>query len=482
MAYYSNYGDWIDIMAPGGETKKNQEIVSTITNNNYGKMEGTSMACPHVSGVAALVLSEFGGPGFTREDLIDRLLKTASDISLPAEQMGHGLVDAAAAVAHYGEFLPNVPEFAKYEELSGTALTFKYIMPEDNNGVRNKTVDLYWSESPFDEVSEDLHKMTLKTGRVTPGDTLVFNVEKLAENTTYHFSAVGYDAFGYASEMTENITVTTRDNLPPVIEALDGTEHTFKQYMWTKLRFRITDPENAIAEVRYEKSTEAETFTLEKDGLYYLVIDAKLAAAGSYVSRIAVTDDRGATAECKIAYVIEENVAPVMKKALEDVVIASKSAAKTIKLTDFFKDADGETLKFTATSSDENVVKLSVSKDALTLNSASFGNAVITVKAEDAVGKSVEGSFKVLVRDGSKEFDLYPNPVTDGKLHVRTSEAFEADLSIVSSSGAVVYHNVVVPGPFNPAVEDISALLPGVYQVKVTGRSGNVFTQNIVKL
>ena len=88
------------------------------------------MACPHVSGGGALILSEFGGPGFTREDLIDRLLKTATGIGLPADEMGAGLVNASAAVAHYGEDLPNVPAYAKYEEISGTSLQLKYIIPE----------------------------------------------------------------------------------------------------------------------------------------------------------------------------------------------------------------------------------------------------------------------------------------------------------------------------------------------------------------
>ena len=62
-------------------------ILSTVPENGYDRMQGTSMACPHVSGVAALIASEFGGPGFTREDLIDRLLKTATGIGLPADEM-----------------------------------------------------------------------------------------------------------------------------------------------------------------------------------------------------------------------------------------------------------------------------------------------------------------------------------------------------------------------------------------------------------
>ena len=76
-ASYSNYGDWVDIAAPGGDAK--QGIYSTLLSNNYGgaDWQGTSMACPHVSGVAALLVSYFGGPGFTAEECRDRLVRGA---------------------------------------------------------------------------------------------------------------------------------------------------------------------------------------------------------------------------------------------------------------------------------------------------------------------------------------------------------------------------------------------------------------------
>ncbi len=49
-AFFSNYGTVLDIMAPG------VDIISTLPNNQAGIKSGTSMSCPHVAGVAALVL------------------------------------------------------------------------------------------------------------------------------------------------------------------------------------------------------------------------------------------------------------------------------------------------------------------------------------------------------------------------------------------------------------------------------------------
>ena len=96
-APYSNWGSFADLAAPGGY--KPNRVLSTLPGNRYGWMSGTSMACPHVSGAAALVVSACGGPGFTPAELRRRLEESARDISAfnPDHYMGHGLVDVYAA-------------------------------------------------------------------------------------------------------------------------------------------------------------------------------------------------------------------------------------------------------------------------------------------------------------------------------------------------------------------------------------------------
>lgn len=58
-AWYSNYGSYIDIAAPGGETNivTQRGVLTTHNNNNYGYSQGTSVSCPFASGTAALLLS-----------------------------------------------------------------------------------------------------------------------------------------------------------------------------------------------------------------------------------------------------------------------------------------------------------------------------------------------------------------------------------------------------------------------------------------
>ena len=91
-AYYTNYGPGCNIAAPGGDYYLNPsgqgQILSTVLNDEgagygeYAYMAGTSMACPHVSGIAALGLAYAKklGKTFTREEFTALLLTSVTDI------------------------------------------------------------------------------------------------------------------------------------------------------------------------------------------------------------------------------------------------------------------------------------------------------------------------------------------------------------------------------------------------------------------
>ncbi|WP_018963760.1 S8 family peptidase [Coprothermobacter platensis] len=108
---YSNYGSALDIVAPGGDTSVDQNhdgygdgiLQQTFPQgspNSFGYyfFQGTSMASPHVAGVAALVLSAH--PTYTNEQVRTAMQSTAKDLGTTGwdKYYGYGLVNAYAAV------------------------------------------------------------------------------------------------------------------------------------------------------------------------------------------------------------------------------------------------------------------------------------------------------------------------------------------------------------------------------------------------
>uniref|UniRef100_A0AAU2K390 S8 family serine peptidase n=1 Tax=Streptomyces sp. NBC_00049 TaxID=2903617 RepID=A0AAU2K390_9ACTN len=121
-ASYSNYGlNVVDVTAPGGDTTG---IYSTLPGGKYGSMSGTSMASPHVAGVAALLAST--NPGITPAQLRDKLATQANDVACPSDTrckgttakngfFGEGQVDALKAVGSTpppGKYFENLGDFA----------------------------------------------------------------------------------------------------------------------------------------------------------------------------------------------------------------------------------------------------------------------------------------------------------------------------------------------------------------------------------
>jgi thermitase len=90
--WLSNYGPEVDVAAPG------VSIYSTYFTGGYTYMTGTSMAAPHVAGLAALIWSAC--PGYTSAQVESRIETTAVDLGPSGwdQYYGHGRIDAHAAL------------------------------------------------------------------------------------------------------------------------------------------------------------------------------------------------------------------------------------------------------------------------------------------------------------------------------------------------------------------------------------------------
>jgi len=91
-APFSNYGDYIDVAAPG------VSIASTYPDNQYAALSGTSMASPHVTALAALIRST--NPNLKNTEVYEIMRKSAQDLGDPGKDkyFGFGLIDVVKAV------------------------------------------------------------------------------------------------------------------------------------------------------------------------------------------------------------------------------------------------------------------------------------------------------------------------------------------------------------------------------------------------
>ncbi|RNB89418.1 peptidase S8 [Brevibacillus nitrificans] len=86
-ADFSNFGDYVDVAAPG------VDIPSTYIYSDYASLSGTSMACPHVAALAALVRSVH--PDMKSHDVMELIRSSALDLGPPGHDQlyGFGMID-----------------------------------------------------------------------------------------------------------------------------------------------------------------------------------------------------------------------------------------------------------------------------------------------------------------------------------------------------------------------------------------------------
>lgn len=131
IAYFSNYGNKLSLSAPG------VSILSCLTGGGYIYEDGTSMAAPHVSGVAALLLSYW--PLYTAAQVKSTLTQNVDDLGTPGfdSTFGYGRLNAFKVLnAVLDISSPTAPTNLTAVPLSSSRVRLRWGAATDDRGVR----------------------------------------------------------------------------------------------------------------------------------------------------------------------------------------------------------------------------------------------------------------------------------------------------------------------------------------------------------
>lgn len=246
-AYYSNYGSVIDVSAPGGETQTSSNgVLSTLNSgsttpgsDNYAFYQGTSMATPHVAGLAALMMSD--DPSMTPAQVESTMKSTARAIPGSCSGgCGSGLVDSAAALGGGTPPPPGGGELSNGGSASGLSAStgnWIYYTVQIPSGATNLAVSISGGSGDADLYLRAGSQPTTSAYDCRPylnGNNETCNVASPSTGT-YHIGIRAYSSF---SGVTVTASWDENNNPPPTggggtVNNISASRNQWKHYTLT---------------------------------------------------------------------------------------------------------------------------------------------------------------------------------------------------------------------------------------------------------
>ena len=496
--YYTNYGDWVDICAPGGDEFINGDygqVLSLALSDQYGYNRGTSMACPHVTGVAALVLStKTPEDGFTADNLFKLLVNTA-DPSIYEYNMnrsgmlGSGMLDAVAALGAAMETPAAFPVTGFDAESEGNTITLTVEVPENASYFyvyydnREFSADNLEAADKLEFRIEDLDQAS--DGRRT------MTIDGLNFNTPYWCTVVSANIIGEESAVPDPVMITTKANRAPVITP-DQTGDIVLKASGTVVRtFTITEPDGQPLTREFDgvRDDIVELVSLSERSVQ-LTINAVYSDPGEYECSITARDNTGeesGVTTLKIPYTILPNNEPEFVQGKE-IALESVGSTYVFNPYDCFYDKDNDSFTFTYTMTDDSIVSYAEQENGLVeFTALKQGSVRIAITATDPKGAAAAGGITVSVigsgpaADGEVGMDIYPNPARDF-VKVRTAASGVYDVIVNTTSGSTVYSASAAISLDQPHEVDLSGIAPGTYSLVLRKDGKDVASGTFVRI
>lgn len=212
-APYTTYGDWVTITAPGGDQAYfDQEggILSTFPDNEYGYLQGTSMSCPHASGVAALVAAKFGGDNFRARDMKKIIINSTTPFSYDSEgKYGTGNLNAVNALIENEFIAPEAITDLAATDIFHNEVRLEWSVPKDEDDFQPSAFIFVLSNEEITESNfEELQKYVIDSNYEV-GTKMTAVIGGLLKQTNYWFALKSVDRHNNISDISNIVKVTT---------------------------------------------------------------------------------------------------------------------------------------------------------------------------------------------------------------------------------------------------------------------------------
>lgn len=483
-AWYTNRGAWITLMAPGGDEYYPKGMVySTTPGNTYGYMQGTSMACPHVSGIAALIVSKFGKQGFTNEELKTRLTTSykSNDINKLNPnyigRLGRGYIDANKALAINEQKAPaNLGTVTKTANFISLDLSWKAVTDADDQTA--SLYKVYYSTTELN--ANNYQSATFKDidgFTYAPGDVINFRLDELKTNTTYYVAIVAKDRWGLSSSPTI-FSAKTNENHPPQLTAEGDKNIRITGNETAEMRILVNEQDGQKWNYKVTGKTTGVMISKTNQGITLKFTASN--AYGKYSLNVEVTDELMASTSMKVDYEYYENHAPKLVKEFQKQFIPLKKDV-VMNLADYFTDEDNQPLTYKLERAGSSNAKVTIANGQITISPVKAGSTQVTVSASDPHGKSIKATIDAVIVSNELVYVAYPIPATN-VLNIRLSdEVSKASITVLTTTGnQVLKRDVDVSNGNRLIALNVSNLAPATYVLNVAS-NGNVFKQTFIK-
>lgn len=490
---FTTYGSWVDISAPGGLNNSGgysnpQNILSTYLEGTYAFLPGTSMACPHVSGIAALVVSKYGKLGYTADELKEQVLTAIRpyDIykyndSYLKGKLGVGCIDAARALKtnqnKNPETVGTITANPKYKEIE---LSWDAVKDEDDGTA--DFYEIYYSKDPLTKENYNKAKsINILAYEYINNDIVTFELPELEFKTKYYYAIVAKDRWGLKSKDVSISSSSTLENFPPKLSLQSNEPIRITQDETATNKVIVTEPDNQSWTFEIENKPKGVTATQEDDGIS--LVFSNRDSYGTHKFTVIVKDIYGFAESIEVEFETYENNPPKLIKEFGTIFIPTNAASYTIDLNEYIKEIDGHDISFEVLLNNYNSCVTSLSKNILSIVPVAKGSAIMNIVATDKYGARLRKSVQIQVAEDKLVYIAYPVPVYN-EFNVRLNDRVNnATIYIRNVNGAAMLkQDINITSPEDRVVKlDLSKFVGGTYVLHVTS-NGESYTEQFIKL